>query len=87
MVLQGFCSAVRCSLQYLLENTDPALRISPLFEVQLVLTSDMTFHPSLDLTKKGNFYDIIDKMVGDILGMASFIKRVASHKEADTYQV
>ncbi|XP_041937573.1 dynein heavy chain 11, axonemal [Alosa sapidissima] len=86
MVLQGFCSAVRCSLQYLLENTDPALRISPLFEVQLVLTSDMTFHPSLDLTKKGNFYDIIDKMVGDILGMASFIKRVASHKEADTYQ-
>ncbi|KAI2663319.1 Dynein axonemal heavy chain 11 [Labeo rohita] len=31
-ILTGFSSAVRCSLQYLVENTDPALHISPLFE-------------------------------------------------------
>ncbi|XP_063046887.1 dynein axonemal heavy chain 11 [Engraulis encrasicolus] len=86
IVLQGFCSAVRCSLQYLLENTDPSLRIAPLFDIQLVLTSDMTFHPSLDLTKKDNFYDTIHKMVDDIIGMASCIRRVASHYEQDTYQ-
>uniref|UniRef100_A0AAY4DSH0 Dynein, axonemal, heavy polypeptide 9 like n=1 Tax=Denticeps clupeoides TaxID=299321 RepID=A0AAY4DSH0_9TELE len=36
MVLQGFCSAVRCSLQYLVENTGPELHIAPLFEVQLL---------------------------------------------------
>lgn len=86
-VLSGFCSAVRCSLQYLVENTDPALRIAPLFEVQLTLTSDMTFHPSLDLSKKDNFYDVVDQMVADIFKMASFMKRVAKIKQTETYQV
>uniref|UniRef100_A0A8C2BI93 Dynein axonemal heavy chain 11 n=1 Tax=Cyprinus carpio TaxID=7962 RepID=A0A8C2BI93_CYPCA len=57
-ILTGFCSAVRCSLQYLVENTDPALHISPLFEVQLTLTSDMIFHPSLSFSKKGNFFHL-----------------------------
>nr|XP_046213681.1 dynein axonemal heavy chain 11 [Oncorhynchus gorbuscha] len=87
MVLAGFSSAVRCSLQYLIENTDPALRIAPLFEVQLVLdANEMTFEPSLDISHQGNFYDIIDKMVGDITKMASFIPRVAKHKQMDNYQ-
>uniref|UniRef100_A0A4W4HCE4 Dynein, axonemal, heavy polypeptide 9 like n=1 Tax=Electrophorus electricus TaxID=8005 RepID=A0A4W4HCE4_ELEEL len=87
VVLAGFCSAVRCSLQYLVENTDPALCVTPLFEVQLTLTSDMTFHPSLDLSKKDNFCDIVDKMVADIFKMASFMSRVAKHKQVETYQV
>ncbi|MCJ8730075.1 hypothetical protein PDJAM_G00113410 [Pangasius djambal] len=87
MVLGGFCSAVRCSLQYLVDNTDSALRIAPLFEVQLTLTSDMTFHPSLDLSKTGSFYHIIDKMVADIFKMASYMNRVAKHKKAETYEV
>lgn len=86
-ILTGFCSAVRCSLQYLVENTDPALHIDPLFEVQLTLTSDMTFYPSLNLSKKGNFYDIIDQMVSDIFKMASFMKRVAKSKQSETYKV
>uniref|UniRef100_A0A673MQT0 Dynein axonemal heavy chain 11 n=1 Tax=Sinocyclocheilus rhinocerous TaxID=307959 RepID=A0A673MQT0_9TELE len=85
-ILTGFCSAVRCSLQYLVENTDLALHISPLFEVQLTLTSDMIFHPSLSFSKKGNFYDIIDQMVSDIFKMASFIKRVAKNKQSETYK-
>ncbi|RXN33505.1 dynein heavy chain axonemal [Labeo rohita] len=85
-ILTGFSSAVRCSLQYLVENTDPALHISPLFEVQLTLTSDMIFHPSLSFSKKGNFYDIIDQMVSDIFRMASFIKRVAKSKQSETYK-
>ncbi|TRY96398.1 hypothetical protein DNTS_010073 [Danionella cerebrum] len=85
-VLSGFCSAVRCSLMYLSENTDSLLNIAPLFEVQLTLTTDMTFHPSLNLSKKGNFYDIIDQMVSDIFKMASFIKRVAKSKQSVTYQ-
>ncbi|KAL0966379.1 hypothetical protein UPYG_G00294600 [Umbra pygmaea] len=87
MVLAGFSSAVRCSLQYLIENTDPALHIDPLFEIQLVLnTNKLTFEPSLDMRCQGNFYDIVDKMVGDITRMASFIPRVAKHKQTDNYQ-
>ncbi|KAJ8349888.1 hypothetical protein SKAU_G00250180 [Synaphobranchus kaupii] len=87
IVLQGFVSATRCSLQYVMENMDPALKISPLFEVQLVLSgSDMSFRPPLDMTKKDNFYDMIDKMVGRIFKMASFMQRVARHNGRETYQ-
>lgn len=88
MILTGFCSAVRCSLQYLMDNTDAAQRITPLFEVQLVLNSnEMTFDPSLDFSHSGNFYDIVDKMVANITNMALFIPRVAKHKQLDNYQV
>uniref|UniRef100_A0A8D3BTI9 Dynein axonemal heavy chain 11 n=1 Tax=Scophthalmus maximus TaxID=52904 RepID=A0A8D3BTI9_SCOMX len=59
MILTGFSTAVRCSLQYLMDNTDAAQRITPLFEVQLVLNgNEMTFDPSLDFNQSGNFYDI-----------------------------
>ena len=88
IILTGFSSAVRCSLQYFMDNTDAAQRITPLFEVQLVLNSnEMTFDPSLDFSHSGNFYDIVDKMVGNITNMASFIPRVAKRKQLDNYQV
>uniref|UniRef100_A0A3B4UNK9 Dynein axonemal heavy chain 11 n=1 Tax=Seriola dumerili TaxID=41447 RepID=A0A3B4UNK9_SERDU len=88
MILAGFSSAVRCSLQYLMDNTDAAQRITPLFEVQLVLNSnEMTFDPSFDFSNSGNFYDIVDKMVANITNMASFIPRVANHKQLENYQV
>uniref|UniRef100_A0A3B5A740 Dynein axonemal heavy chain 11 n=1 Tax=Stegastes partitus TaxID=144197 RepID=A0A3B5A740_9TELE len=88
MILSGFSSAVRCSLQYFMDNTDAAQRITPLFEVQLVLNSnEMTFEPSLDLSHSGNFYDIVDKMVANITSTASFIPRVAIHKQLENYQV
>ncbi|KAK5888840.1 hypothetical protein CesoFtcFv8_014895 [Champsocephalus esox] len=87
MILTGFSSAVCCSLQYLMDNTDASQRITPLFEVQLVLNSnEMTFDPSLDSSQSGNFYDIVDKMVANITNMASFIPRVAKHKQRDNYQ-
>lgn len=88
MILAGFSSAVRCSLQYLVDNTEAAQRITPLFEVQLVLNgNEMTFDPPLDFNYSGNFYDIMDKMVASITRMASFIPRVAKHKQFDNYQV
>lgn len=88
MILAGFCSAVRCSLQYLVDNTEAVQRIAPLFEVQLVLNgNEMTFDPPLDFNYSGNFYDIMDKMVASITRMASFISRVAKHKQSDNYQV
>ncbi|KAM3866414.1 LOW QUALITY PROTEIN: dynein axonemal heavy chain 11 [Diretmus argenteus] len=86
-ILAGFTSAIRCSLQYFMDNTDLAQRITPLFEVQLVLNAnEMTFDPSLDFSHHGNFYDIVDKMVANITNTASFIPRVAKHKQLDNYQ-
>lgn len=87
-MLTGFCSAIRCSLQYLLDYTDAAQRCAPLFEVQLLLSgNEMTFDPPLDLSYRGNFYEIVDKMVASITHMASFIPRLAKHKQLDNYQV
>ena len=71
-----------------MDNTDAAQRITPLFEVQLVLNSnEMTFDPSLDLNQSRNFYEIVDKTVTNITNVASFIPRVANHKGLDNYQV
>ncbi|XP_061694561.1 dynein axonemal heavy chain 11 [Syngnathoides biaculeatus] len=87
IILGGFSSAIRCSLQYLLDNTDPAQHLGPLFEVQLVLKgSEMCFEPSLDSTNRNNFFDIVDNMVANILKMASFIPRVAKYRHLDNYQ-
>uniref|UniRef100_A0A3Q2TME4 Dynein axonemal heavy chain 11 n=1 Tax=Fundulus heteroclitus TaxID=8078 RepID=A0A3Q2TME4_FUNHE len=87
MIVTGFSNAVRCSLQYFVNNTDAAQRISPLFEIKLILNgNEMTFDPSLDLSLSENFYDIVDKMVTNIASMASFIPRVARHKQLDNYQ-
>ncbi|KAK5608169.1 hypothetical protein CRENBAI_003200 [Crenichthys baileyi] len=87
MIVTGFVNAVRCSLQYFMDNTDATQRITPLFEIKLILNgNEMTFDPSLDLSLSGNFYDIMDKMVTNIAGMASFIPRVARHKQLDNYQ-
>ncbi|KAM8838403.1 dynein axonemal heavy chain 11 [Synchiropus picturatus] len=87
MILSGFSSAVRCSLQYFVGKTDPAQRVTPLFEVQLVLVgNEMTFDPPLDFNRKNNFFDIMDKMVINICKMASFIPRVAKHKKPEDYQ-
>uniref|UniRef100_A0A3B3UDD1 Dynein axonemal heavy chain 11 n=1 Tax=Poecilia latipinna TaxID=48699 RepID=A0A3B3UDD1_9TELE len=87
MIVAGFSNAVRCSLQYFVDNTDAAQRITPLFEIKLILNSnEMTFDPSLDLSHDGNFYDIVDKMVTNIASMTSFIPRVAKHKQMDNYQ-
>lgn len=88
MILAGFSSAVRCSLQYLMDNTDAAQRITPLFEIQLVLSAnEMMFDPPLDFSHIGNFFDIVDKIVANITNMASFIPRVAKHTQLDNYQV
>lgn len=88
MIVTGFFNAIRCSLQYFVDNTDAAQRITPLFEIKLMLSNnEMTFDPSLDVSLSGNFYGIVDKMVTNIINMASFISRVANHKDLDNYQV
>nr|XP_054595116.1 dynein axonemal heavy chain 11 [Nothobranchius furzeri] len=87
MIVAGFSSAVRCSLLYIMDNTDSAQSITPLFEIKLVLGSnEMTFNPSLDLSHSGNFYDFVDEMVDNITCMASFIPRVAPHTQLNDYQ-
>ncbi|KAM4697873.1 dynein axonemal heavy chain 11-like [Rhinophrynus dorsalis] len=87
IILEGLCRAVKCSLQYLIDNTEPSLKNSPLFEVGLVLNGgEMTFKPSLDPKISDNFSDTIETLLRDTYRIASFIPRVATHYGKETYQ-
>ncbi|XP_053327234.1 dynein axonemal heavy chain 11-like [Spea bombifrons] len=87
MILEGLCKAVKCSLQYLIENTESSLKTAPLFEVELVLNgSEMTFMPSLNPKISGNFSNIIVNLLKDVYQIASCIPRVAEHLGKPTYQ-
>jgi len=50
MIVDELFKAIKCSLQYLTENTETTLKSTPLFEAQFILSSGETiFKPSLDL--------------------------------------
>ncbi|XP_025057963.1 dynein heavy chain 9, axonemal [Alligator sinensis] len=87
MVLDGFFSAIECSLKYLLENTDPKAGLAPLFEVQLDLVKpDLVFHPSLDPGANDGFYDIIEGLINDIYRISSLVPRLTEHSIFPHYQ-
>ncbi|NXD73362.1 DYH9 protein, partial [Eolophus roseicapillus] len=87
IVLDGFFTAVECSLKYLLENTDPKAALAPLFEVQLDLViPDLVFHPSLDPGTNDGFYDMVESLLNDIYGISSLVPRLAVHSGFLHYQ-
>ncbi|XP_074871093.1 dynein axonemal heavy chain 9 [Carettochelys insculpta] len=88
MVLDGFFSAIECSLKYLLENTDSKAGLAPLFEVQLdLMVPDLVFHPSLDPGANEGFCDLVEGLVNDIYRISSLVPRVAEHSVFPHYQV
>ncbi|XP_010006532.1 PREDICTED: LOW QUALITY PROTEIN: dynein heavy chain 9, axonemal [Chaetura pelagica] len=87
IVLDGFFTAVECSLRYLLENTDPQAGLAPLFEVQLDLViPDLVFRPSLDPDTNDGFYDMVEGLVNDIYHISSLVPRLAEHSGFPHYQ-
>ncbi|XP_068770010.1 dynein axonemal heavy chain 9 [Struthio camelus] len=87
IVLDGFFTAIECSLKYLLENTDPKAGLAPLFEVQLDLViPDLIFHPSLDPGTNDGFYDMVESLLNDIYRISSLIPRLAEHSGFPHYQ-
>ncbi|NXM72263.1 DYH9 protein, partial [Serilophus lunatus] len=87
IVLDGFCTAIECSLKYLLENTDPKAGLAPLFEVQLDLViPDLVFHPSLDPGTHDGFYDMVESLLNGIYHISSLVPRLATHSGFHHYQ-
>ncbi|XP_061318003.1 dynein axonemal heavy chain 9-like [Pezoporus flaviventris] len=87
IVLDGFFTAIECSLKYLLENTDPKAGLAPLFEVQLDLViPDLIFHPSMDPGTNDGFYDMVESLLNDIYGISSLVPRLAEHSGFPHYQ-
>ncbi|NWI85455.1 DYH9 protein, partial [Pitta sordida] len=87
IVLDGFFTAIECSLKYLLENTDPKAGLAPLFEVQLDLViPDLVFHPSLDPGTHDGFYDMVESLLNGIYHISSLVPRLATHSGCSHYQ-
>ncbi|KAM4673740.1 dynein axonemal heavy chain 9 [Amazona ochrocephala] len=87
IVLDGFFTAIECSLKYLLENTDPEAGLAPLFEVQLDLViPDLIFHPSMDPGTNDGFYDMMESLLNDTYGISSLVPRLAEHSGFLHYQ-
>lgn len=81
MILDGLFKGIKCSLQYLIENTETTFKSSPLFEVQLLVLngSEMIFKPSLDPNVNSNFSDIVEGLIRNIYRIISFVNRVVKH--------
>uniref|UniRef100_A0A8C3EY43 Dynein axonemal heavy chain 9 n=1 Tax=Corvus moneduloides TaxID=1196302 RepID=A0A8C3EY43_CORMO len=87
IVLDGFFTAIECSLKNLLENTDPKAGLAPLFEVQLdLVTPDLVFHPPLDPGAKGGFCDMVESLLNGIYRISSLVPRLAAHSGFCRYQ-
>ncbi|NWI39535.1 DYH9 protein, partial [Picathartes gymnocephalus] len=87
IVLDGFFTAIECSLKYLLENTDPKAGPAPLFEVQLdLVVPDLVFHPPLDPGTNDGFCDMVESLLHGIYHMSSLVPRLAPHSGCCHYQ-
>uniref|UniRef100_A0A803V436 Dynein axonemal heavy chain 17 n=1 Tax=Ficedula albicollis TaxID=59894 RepID=A0A803V436_FICAL len=86
IVLDGFFTAIECSLKYLLEN--PEAGLAPLFEVQLDLViPDLVFHPPLDPGTNDGFCDMVENLLQGIFHISSLVPRLAVHSGLCHYQV
>ncbi|RLV89556.1 hypothetical protein DV515_00014816, partial [Chloebia gouldiae] len=87
IVLDGFFTAIECSLKYLLENTDPKAGLAPLFEVQLDLViPDLVFRPPLDPGTNNGFCDMVESLLQGIYHISSLVPRLAAHSGFCHYQ-
>lgn len=78
MVLEGLFNYIIHSLQFFVDNMDPSPNQTPLFEVQLVLSSSgMAFLPSLEKDAADGLYELIEGLVGDIFKTSINVNRVA----------
>uniref|UniRef100_A0A8D2N608 Dynein axonemal heavy chain 17 n=1 Tax=Zonotrichia albicollis TaxID=44394 RepID=A0A8D2N608_ZONAL len=88
IVLDGFFTAIECSLKYLLENTDPKAGLAPLFEVQLDLViPDLVFRPPLDPGTRDGFCDMVESLLQGIFHISLLVPRLAAHSGFSHYQV
>uniref|UniRef100_A0A803SYF4 Dynein axonemal heavy chain 11 n=1 Tax=Anolis carolinensis TaxID=28377 RepID=A0A803SYF4_ANOCA len=87
IIFDGFFNAIMYNLNFFLENTEKNLKPSPLFQVQMLLsTLEIEFKPSLDKETGDGFYDIIDELLSNIFKISAEVKRVATHLEMPNYQ-
>ncbi|XP_073516352.1 dynein axonemal heavy chain 9 isoform X1 [Phyllobates terribilis] len=87
MLLDGFFTAIECSLKFILDNMDTKAGLSPLFEVQLdLVVPDMVFRPSLDFGTSDGLYDTIEGLINDVYKTSSLVPRLSRTSTFPNYQ-
>ncbi|XP_061771898.1 dynein axonemal heavy chain 11 [Nerophis ophidion] len=87
MVVEGFFCYISHSLQFFIDNMESYPKQAPLFEPQLTLTDlGMTFIPSLEKEAGDGFYELIERLIGDIFKTSVNVNRLASYVSTDSYQ-
>lgn len=76
------------SLIYIAENMDPLNSFPPLFEAKLELNSpDLIFIPSLESGVEGNFRELINGIIEDVMFITTLILRIYSNNGQKDYKV
>ncbi|KAL5106320.1 hypothetical protein TcWFU_007241 [Taenia crassiceps] len=89
IITSGFVETIRCSLEYLLSETNAANPdIRPLFEIQMDLTiSGISFVPALEQGPNSTFFDVCNAILEDVYKQADQISRVTVQDEnSQTYE-
>ncbi|KAK7573934.1 hypothetical protein V9T40_011125 [Parthenolecanium corni] len=87
IVSEAIFSAVGCSLIYIAENMDPLNSFPPLFEAKLELNSpDLIFIPSLESGVEGNFRELINGIIEDVMFITTLILRIYSNNGQKDYK-
>ncbi|XP_030605544.1 dynein heavy chain 11, axonemal [Archocentrus centrarchus] len=87
MVVEGLFGYVSHSLHFFLENMEPGLNKTPLFEAKLILNgSNITFCPSMKQDAGDSLYELVEGLVADIFKNSVNIRRVAAHHSKESYQ-
>ncbi|KAF8767678.1 Dynein beta chain like protein [Argiope bruennichi] len=75
MIEEGLTDTIRCSLQYILKNTDPQnKKIDPFYKVSMHLEEDIVFKPSLKYQKEGSLFNIFESVLEQIYSLSNAIK-------------
>ncbi|BHF75205.1 Dynein heavy chain 9, axonemal [Sparganum proliferum] len=86
IVRDGFINAIRCSLNYLLDETEDIPTLAALFEVQMdLVVPEIVFVPPLEFGSSTTFLDIQYSLLDSIYMQAAQIPRLAKTKNFETY--
>ncbi|XP_023241616.1 dynein beta chain, ciliary-like, partial [Centruroides sculpturatus] len=87
IVINGLFNVIKCSLSYLIENTDEHSVQAPFFEIFMELNGqEITFTPATDKSVFGNFLSIFYDLTVDIFNLAKNIPRITMKKDKKDYE-
>ncbi|GBM15859.1 Dynein beta chain, ciliary [Araneus ventricosus] len=84
IIEEGLTDTIRCSLQYILKNTDPQnKKIGSFYKVFMHLKEDIIFSPSLKDQEEGSLFNVFESVLEQIYSIANAIKCL--NKTGSTY--